>query len=190
MELTEIVKLWEVVQVFQRYTAFQKLALIIGTPVALYVGYLLTIGRPPLVLHELHFVLLQDRQVQQLEDGSKAIEIEFRLLNSTSPPAEIHNVFGQIWIDGTYFIGSTLPPARGRSGRPRVEWDIQMAVFPKESVFIPPKIAARMPAPGEELRVGAQFVSKETSKLEYFWKLVNEDGIPKIVFVKNPHNFK
>jgi hypothetical protein len=95
------VKLWEVVQVFHRYTAFQKVALIVGTPIALYALYLATIGRPPLVLHELRLFLLQDRQVRPLTDGGSAFEIEFRLSNETSPPREVHNVFGQVWVEGS-----------------------------------------------------------------------------------------
>lgn len=72
MDLTEILKLWEVVQVFHRYTMFQKVALVVGAPIALYVVYLATLGRPPLVVHELRFSLLQDRQVRPLRDGGEA----------------------------------------------------------------------------------------------------------------------
>jgi hypothetical protein len=187
LDLGEIVKLWEVVQVFHRYTLFQRIAIIVGTPITLYVVYLCTLGRPPLVVHELRFSLLQDRQVRPLRTGGDAFEVDFRLLNTTSPADEINNVFGQLWVDGAAFITSTLPPARGQSGTPRVEWDIQIPVFPKDGVFIPTRMALRLPPPGHEVLVGAQFVSKETQREEYLWKIINEAGKPKTVVIKNPH---
>jgi hypothetical protein len=186
VDLGEIVKLWEVVQVFHRYTVFQKIALIIGSPITLYVAYLCTLGRPPLTVHELRFSLLQDRQVRPLLTGGEAFEVEFRLINATSPPEEVNNLFGQLWVDGTAFVTSTIPPARGQSGAARVEWDLQIPVFPKEGVFIPARIALRMPPPGGEVLVGAQFVSKETTRAEYLWKIVNEAGKPRTVVVKSP----
>ncbi|MCX6563427.1 MAG: hypothetical protein NTU60_07455 [Candidatus Aminicenantes bacterium] len=140
--------------------------------------------------YELRFFLLQDRQVRSSQAGERAIEVDFRLTNSTSPPEEVHNVFGQLWIDGKHLLASTIPPARGHAGAGRVEWDIQIPVFPKEGVFIPPKILVGMPSPEGEILLGAQFVSKETQRQEHLWRIVNDGGAPKIVTVKSPHDFK
>ena len=99
-------------------------------------------------------------------------------------------MFGNLWLDGKYLLASTISPARGRAGVGRVEWDIQVPVFPKEGSFLPPKIVVRMPSPKEEVLVGAQFVSKETQRQEYLWRIVNLDGVSKTVTVKNPHDLK
>jgi hypothetical protein len=125
-----------------------------------------------------------------LVQGGEAFEVEFRLLNATSPPREIPNVFGQLWIDGKYLLKSTIPTTRSAAEAARVEWDIQIPVFPKEGVSIPTKLALRMPRPGDEILVGAQFVSKETERQEYFWGIVNENGVPKALAKKSPLELK
>lgn len=140
---------------------------------------------PPPIIHKLRFFLLQDRRVRPLPDGD-AFEMEFRLLNSSSPPSELNNVFGHYWVMGAHIIGATIPPARGEVEGGRVEWDIQIPVFPKGGVFLPAKIAARMPELGSEVLVGAQIVSRETSPSEYLWGIVNDNGVPTIVFKKSP----
>jgi hypothetical protein len=52
---------------------------------------------------------------------------------------------------------------------------------------LPTKIVARLPPPDGEIAVGAQLVSTETSKQEYLWRVVNDSGTPRVVFVRNPH---
>jgi hypothetical protein len=63
-------------------------------------------------------------------------------------------------------------------------------VFPKQGSFLPTKIALKMPQVGDEVLVGAQFTSTETEKQEYLWKIVNENGMPKTLFIKNPPELK
>ncbi|GMV23263.1 MAG: hypothetical protein AMXMBFR57_32120 [Acidimicrobiia bacterium] len=142
------------------------------------------LGRPLAVLHGLRFVLLTDLQTRLLPDGSEVIECEFRLLNVSTPPAEVSNIFGHVWIDRASFVGSNLPPARGLPGVGRVEWDIQIPTFPKESVFIPTKIVAKAPQGDAYITIGAQFVSKETDKQEYLWHIRHESGTRRIVRLK------
>jgi hypothetical protein len=190
LDLTEILKLWEVIKVWHRYAVYQKIALIIGLPVTLYFLYLVTIGRPSLVVHDLRLALLSDRVVRQLREGGEAFEIEFILRNSTSPPKEVHNMFANLWMDGQHFIQSIPAPLRG-DGSARVQWDLNRPVFPKDSVIVDlPKISVRMPTPGDEVIVGAQIVADEIEKKEYLWKFVNENGSPKIVFVRNPDGLR
>lgn len=188
--MTDIMKIWEVVQVFHRYTPFQRFALVLGAPITLYVVYLCTIGRPPLTLYQVDLFLLQDRQVRTLRSGGDAFEIDFRLLNATSPPAEVHNLFGQLWVESTAFVSSTIPPARGANSVGPVEWDIRAPVLPKQTTFVPPKIVLRLPEPSGEVLVGAQLVSGETDKEEYLWRIVNENGMPKTIAVRAPRAFK
>jgi hypothetical protein len=190
LNLSEVVKLWEVVQVFHRYNTYQKISIIIGLPIALYVIYLITLGRPSLLVHELRFFLLQDQKVQSLPNIGQIFEIDFRLINSSSPPNELNNIFGNLWLDSTYYINATIPPERTPNTAKKVEWDIKIPVFPKEGTFIPAKIFLKMPKPGEEVLVGAQFVSKETQKTEYLWKIVNDNGVRKTVIKKSPFHLK
>lgn len=188
MDFTQLEKLWEVMQVFHRYHWLNRVFLIVASLVLIYFIYLVTLGRPPLVVHELRFTLLTDPQVRTLREGVEAFEIEFRLLNRTSPHRELHNVFGNLWISGAHFITSTIPPARGQSGgQARVEWDIRESVIPKQGIFIPAKLRVKMPQPGEEVMVGAQFSSTETDPQEYLWKFINDNGSPKRVTIKDPH---
>jgi len=186
MDLSTILKFWEVIQVFHRYTTFQKTALILAVPVLVYAAYLVTIGRPPLVLFQTRFSMLVDKQVRPLRIGGDAFEVEFRLINLTSPPDEIHNVFGQLWMDGSLIVATTIQPSRGQPGEQRVEWDIQIPVFPKQGAFIPAKVAFRLPTSGSDITVGAQFVSKETSRDEYIWRIINNGGVPEAVSVRQP----
>jgi hypothetical protein len=190
LDVTDIVKIWEVVQVFHRYTPFQRFALLLGAPITVYFLYLCTLGRPPLTLYQVDLFLLQDRQVRKLPSGGETFEIEFRLMNATRPSAEVHNLFGQLWVEGTAFVASSIPPARGANGSGHVEWDIQADVLPKQAAFVPPKIVLRMPDPSGEIMVGAQLVSTETEKEEYLWRVVNENGTPRPVVVKAPREFK
>lgn len=142
------------------------------------------LGRPPAVVHALRFFLLSDRQIKKVAEGAEVIELDFRLMNSSVPPAELSNIFGHIWIDRASFVASSLPPARGLAGPGHVEWDIQIPVLPREGAFAPTRIAAQLPGPGKEIVVGGQFVSKETDRQEYMWHIKNEGGDLKIVEVK------
>ncbi len=190
MELSDIFKFWEIVQVFHRFSTIQKIVLIIAIPIILYVLYLITIGRPPLISYRIHFALLSDNEIHQLIEGGDSFEIDFRLLNVSDPPEEVHNVFGNLWLAGEYFVASTIQPARGERGSKRIEWDIQIPVFPKESSFLPAKSVLKIPLPNEEILVGAQFVSKETEKQEYLWKIINNSGCPKVIVIKSPDDIK
>lgn len=149
-------------------------------------------GRPPLIVYRLHFSLLQNRQVRLWHDGTESFQMDFMLVNLTKPSQEVHNIFGTLWIDGAHFIASSSPPSRGYMGAPRVEWDMLIPILPREAAFEPASSVVRMPRPGEEVLVGAQFVSKETEKQEYFWHMVNDSGVPKAIFIKypHPHNLK
>lgn len=188
--LVDVGKLRKVLQVFRRSTTLGKFALFGAILVVTYAACLVTIYRPPLVVYQLHFVLTTDRQVHRLLIGTDGFEVNFFLRNITSPPEELHNVFGNLWLSGEYFVASTIQSNRGKSGSPRVEWDIQIPVLPKESVLSSATAVLKMPPPGAEILIGAQFVSKETDRQEYLWKIINDAGIPTILFLKNPYDFK
>ena len=190
MNSSDIMKFWEIVQVFHRYTTLQKIFLISAIPIILYVLYLLTIGRPPLNSFRLHFAMLSSNVIRELKEGGKSFEIDFSLINISDPPEEIHNIFGNLWVSGEYFVASTIQPARGHRGSSRVEWDLQIPVFPKESAFIPPKSVFKLPPPNAEILIGAQIVSKETEKQQYVWRIVNENGIPKVTVIEKPVKIK
>ena len=117
---------------------------------------------------------------------SGEIGVEFRLHNTTTPPAELHNVFGNLWIQDADVTGTTILPSRRQTGR--VEWDIQIPVLPKEGWFLPAAVKMRMPLPGRPVRIGAQFVSSETERYEYLWEIENRDNVATTVTVRNPHD--
>jgi hypothetical protein len=56
--MIDLIKIWEVIQVFPRCTALQKVTIVAGVPFILYFLYLVTIARPP--LHQLLIELPRD----------------------------------------------------------------------------------------------------------------------------------
>jgi hypothetical protein len=132
--------------------------------------------------YSLELVMLQDQKIIKQNGSIDAVTIRFSLRNTTFPEAEVHNVFGNIWVDSTFFIDSTLPPYV--VGSDRTEWDVQIPTFPKGGVFAPTPIRVKMPGPNERVIIGAQFVSKETNKRDYMWNLTNDNGRPTTVIVR------
>lgn len=183
-------KLREVATLFRGLTRLKKLTLVLALPIVAYAACLATILRPPEVAYQIPFFLMTDRQVHHLVTGSDGFQVDFFVHNMSSPPEEVHNVFGNIWISGEYLVTSNIAPSRGKPGGSRVEWDIMIPVFPKESIFSSASAVLRMPSPGAEILVGAQLVSKETDRQQYLWKIGNEKGAPAIVIVESPLHFK
>jgi hypothetical protein len=132
--------------------------------------------------YSLEFAMLQDGKIIKHHGSIDAVTIEFRLVNTTFPQAEIHNVFGNIWIDSAFFLDSTLAPSV--AGTDRTEWDVQIPVLPRGGAFAQTSIRVRMPGPNERVIIGAQFVSKETNKRDYMWNLTNDNGRPTTVIVR------
>jgi hypothetical protein len=140
-------------------------------------------GKPPAIPYNLHFAMLMDPSPSP---GDDPLQLDFRLSNFTTPPDEVHNIFGTLWIDGEFVIAASLLPVRGKAGAVgHLEWDIQVPVFPKGGTFVAPSIRLRRPPSGKEIVVGAQFVSKETDTQEYLWKIVNYGGQIRRATLKN-----
>jgi hypothetical protein len=125
----------------------------------------------PQLIHALAFHMLRAPNVRA--DGAP-IQLDFILRNATRPPDEIHNIFGELWLDSEFVVSFTEQPSRGTPGSGRLEWDIRIPVFPKEGVFKATSIRLRVPPQGKETLVGAQFVSKQTDRQEYMWSIVND----------------
>jgi hypothetical protein len=132
--------------------------------------------------YRLTFHLLKDEKSIKIDEP---LQIDFVLVNLTTPHDEVHNVVGQLWIDAEFVTSVTMPPSRGKVGAGRLEWDIRIPVFPQKATFAGPSMLVRMPPRNREILIGAQFVSKETEPTEYMWKIVNENGLPKFITVKN-----
>jgi hypothetical protein len=68
--MIDLIKICEVVQVFPRYTALQKVTIVAGVPFILYFLYLVTIARPPLqqlfIELPLDYVARTDASIERL----------------------------------------------------------------------------------------------------------------------------
>ena len=153
---------------------------VVGAMFAALIWYGAIAKRPP--SHRLIFAML--RTSEPVPVGT-TIQIDFSLVNSSQPPDEIHNIFGQLWIDAEFVTATSIRPTSGHIGSGRLQWDIQIPVFPKGSSFATSSIRLTVPPSGREISIGAQFVSKETEKQEYMWRMVNEAGASKFITVKN-----
>jgi hypothetical protein len=143
-------------------------------------------SNPPLVVYHLQLSLLQDRKVHEENDGSLSFQMNLLLVNLTQPSHELHDIIGNLWTDGEHFIMSSGTP--NRAGTERVEWNFEIPLLREQMNRALASFIVRMPGFGDEVLVGAEFVSKETKKQEYLWHLVNERGIPKAIFIKWPHS--
>jgi len=128
--------------------------------------------------------------VHEETDGSQSFQMTVALVNLTKPPQELRDIIGNLWTDGEHFIESSGPP--NRMGTERIEWDIKIPVFGPKMPRALVSFIATMPGFGDEVVVGAEFVSRETGKQEYLWHMIDEGGIPKTIFLKypHPHNLK
>jgi hypothetical protein len=151
---------------------------IVGAAVAATIWFTAVAVRPP--EHRLTFAMLREPSV-----SGDVFQVGFMLTNSSHPPDEINNVFGTLWVDAEFVTAVTIPPARGVVGTGRLEWDVRTEVLPKGSVFALTEIRFRAPPAGREFLIGAQFVSKQTDKKEYLWRVVSDGKVPRFVTEKN-----
>ncbi len=171
--MSDFAKVWEVLEVFPRYTLFQKIALIAGIPILIYWLYLVTAGRPPAVAYslELSFSHRITSTGPLLADGNLIIMMD--ISNLSKPGAELHNISGEVWTRKKYVIQQPFAPVRQFDDS--VYYDFAIPFLYKNSatiwewVFTPPQA-------GEEIPLGYRIVASEVDWQSGSWSVVNEKG--------------
>jgi hypothetical protein len=166
--MSEFVKVWEVVRVFPRYALYQKMILIFGLPLVIYYLYLVTAGRPPLVVYILDARFLRTAPLTP----EKNILITLNVANLSKPGAEIHNITGEFWTRREFIVEQTHQPARQIDDSVYYDFEIPLlykntssSVF--EWVFKPPEV-------GKEIPLAYRIVASEVDWQTGSWSVVND----------------
>jgi hypothetical protein len=175
----DFMKIWEVVQVFPRYPWYQKLALLVSVPFALYVAYLMTAGRPPLILYKL---LVTPGPLHLTPEGYMNVDVD--VANVSEPPATIHDVEGIVWITASTVIQASRPLSRVINMRDGIRahyYGFQESPLHKETgtniirwLIVPPQA-------GQRFFIRYQIISSETKRAAGGWQIVNENGRLRII---------
>jgi hypothetical protein len=166
-------KAWQVFQVFSRYAWYEKLSLVLFIPFALYISYLVTLGRPPLTIYRLFIT----PGYNLTKEGYMSVGLDMD--NQSAPPAEIHNIEGEVWITAPTVIHATRSPSRVYKNIQY--YDVRETLLHKRFggnivrwLIVPPNNT-------ERFWIRYRIVSSETEPAAGGWQIVNENGKLKIV---------
>jgi hypothetical protein len=168
--------LWNTIKVFPRYALHEKIAILAAIPLLVYVAYLLTAGRPPLVVYNLVVspaINIGGHDPRNIAPGER-IELWLNIENNSE--LEIQNIQGQFWTSSKYLIQASRAPAYVVTGKPDqfLYYDISIPLLQKHSAEFLATWIVTVPSGDDSIPIGYSVVSSQTEWQSGGWYFARE----------------
>jgi hypothetical protein len=172
--MSEFAKVWEIFQIFPKYSLFQKTAIIATLPLFIYVLYLLTVGRPPLITYVLTVKPGHLMTATGPLDANGNVTILWSIGNDTKPQAELHNIKAELWTNKRYLVRqSQLGRETTFNNQTTIHYDLELPLLHKNDGGVFLRWEFKPPPVGEEIRLGYNAVASEVDWQWGSWNIVN-----------------
>ncbi|MEY2499717.1 MAG: hypothetical protein QOI07_51 [Verrucomicrobiota bacterium] len=175
--MSDFIKFWEVFQVFPKYSSIQKVAILAGIPLFLYVLYLVTVARPPLINHVLTIRAAPlMTPTGTIVNAEGVVTILWSLGNDSAPQAELHNIKGEFRTTKKHLVNTSLPPTRQTEfrGETSIFYDLSIPLLHKNDGGIFLKWEFKVPPVGEDIQLNYEAIASETDWQWGSFKIANE----------------